>query len=108
MRSFHCQVLFIYLCILHLFIATGGRPLRKRTVSEVQLMHNLGEHKQVQERRDWLQLKLQGIHTALGHSRWEAGRARRRLSPDELSELTGLSAEELQEALEIFENQNKP
>uniref|UniRef100_A0A3Q3DIP6 Parathyroid hormone n=1 Tax=Hippocampus comes TaxID=109280 RepID=A0A3Q3DIP6_HIPCM len=72
----------------------------KRTVSEVQLMHNLGERRQVQERRDWLQLRLRGIHTAPGHSRWEVGRARRRLFP----ELSGLTTEELQEALKIFEN----
>lgn len=76
----------------------------KRTVSEVQLMHNLGERRQVQERRDWLQLRLRGIHTAPGHSRWEVGRARRRSFPDERPELSGLTTEELQEAFKIFEN----
>ncbi|XP_039988109.1 parathyroid hormone 1a [Xiphias gladius] len=43
--------------------------IRKRTVSEVQLMHNLGERKQVQERREWLQTRLQGIHTTEGQGR---------------------------------------
>uniref|UniRef100_A0A3Q1HM35 Uncharacterized protein n=1 Tax=Anabas testudineus TaxID=64144 RepID=A0A3Q1HM35_ANATE len=28
---------------------------RKRTISEVQLMHNVQEYKQVGERQDWLQ-----------------------------------------------------
>ncbi|XP_037109213.1 parathyroid hormone 1a [Syngnathus acus] len=104
MRGFQCQALFISLCVLHLFVVTEGRPLRKRTVSEVQLMHNLGEHREVQERRDWLQLRLRGIHTAPRHSQLEAGRPRRRLLPDELPELIGLTTEELQEAIKIFEN----
>ncbi|XP_057693508.1 parathyroid hormone-like [Corythoichthys intestinalis] len=103
MRRFQRQVLFISLCILDLSVVTEGRPLRKRTVSEVQLMHNLGEHKQMQERRDWLQLRLQGILTAPGHSRWETGRSSRRLIPDELPEFAGMTTEELQEALKIFE-----
>ncbi|KAJ0002077.1 hypothetical protein NQD34_001873, partial [Periophthalmus magnuspinnatus] len=34
---------------------------RKRTISEVQLMHNVQEHKQVGERQDWLQEKLKDI-----------------------------------------------
>uniref|UniRef100_A0A4W4G1C4 Parathyroid hormone n=1 Tax=Electrophorus electricus TaxID=8005 RepID=A0A4W4G1C4_ELEEL len=33
----------------------------KRSISEVQLMHNVGEHKQVVERQDWLQVKLKTI-----------------------------------------------
>lgn len=32
-------------------------------LSEVQLMHNMGKHKQVQERQDWLQKRLQAIDT---------------------------------------------
>ncbi|CAB1421638.1 unnamed protein product [Pleuronectes platessa] len=34
-----------------------AKPLRKRTISEVQLMHNVREHKQVGDRQDWLQEK---------------------------------------------------
>lgn len=34
---------------------------RKRTISEVQFMHNVQEHKQVGERQDWLQEKLKDI-----------------------------------------------
>lgn len=34
---------------------------RKRTISEVQFMHNVREHKQVGERQDWLQEKLKDI-----------------------------------------------
>lgn len=36
-------------------------PYRKRSISEVQLMHNVREHKQVGERQDWLQDKLKNI-----------------------------------------------
>uniref|UniRef100_A0A3B5QTZ4 Parathyroid hormone n=1 Tax=Xiphophorus maculatus TaxID=8083 RepID=A0A3B5QTZ4_XIPMA len=34
---------------------------RKRSISEVQFMHNVQEHKQVGERQDWLQEKLKKI-----------------------------------------------
>lgn len=37
---------------------------RKRTISEVQLMHNVREHKQVGDRQDWLQEKLKDIIVA--------------------------------------------
>uniref|UniRef100_A0A8C1LSL2 Parathyroid hormone n=1 Tax=Cyprinus carpio TaxID=7962 RepID=A0A8C1LSL2_CYPCA len=37
-----------------------GLPLR-RSISEVQLMHNVQEHKEMLERQDWLQLKLNNI-----------------------------------------------
>ncbi|KAF6722617.1 Parathyroid hormone [Oryzias melastigma] len=40
----------------------GAARLRgKRSISEMQLMHNLQEHKQVGERQDWLQEKLKKI-----------------------------------------------
>ncbi|TKS70180.1 Parathyroid hormone [Collichthys lucidus] len=44
------------------FIAHSRK--RKRTISEVQLMHNVREHKQVGERQDWLQGKLKDIIVA--------------------------------------------
>lgn len=34
-------------------------------MSEMQLMHNLGEHRHTVERQDWLQMKLQDVHSAL-------------------------------------------
>ncbi|XP_034443676.1 parathyroid hormone 1a [Hippoglossus hippoglossus] len=99
--DFH-TIVFISLCILHLSTLSEGRPLRKRTVSEVQLMHNLREHQQLQERRDWLQLRLRSLHTAAARGRSpEAARARRRrprpeqppgpeLTPEEIQALTFL------------------
>lgn len=42
---------------------------RKRSVSEMQLMHNLGEHRHTVERQDWLQMKLQDVHSALEDAR---------------------------------------
>ncbi|XP_035521564.1 parathyroid hormone 1a [Morone saxatilis] len=104
MRNLDYKTVFISLCILHLVFVCEGRPLRKRTVSEVQLMHNLGEHRQVQERREWLQMRLRGIHTALARgSSGEAGRSRRRLRPEELPDLSDLTPEEIQYALNLLE-----
>uniref|UniRef100_A0A3Q4H5B4 Parathyroid hormone n=1 Tax=Neolamprologus brichardi TaxID=32507 RepID=A0A3Q4H5B4_NEOBR len=42
----------------------GSLMTRGGTISEVQLMHNVREHKQVGERQDWLQEKLKGIIVA--------------------------------------------
>uniref|UniRef100_A0A3B4ZGX6 Parathyroid hormone n=1 Tax=Stegastes partitus TaxID=144197 RepID=A0A3B4ZGX6_9TELE len=80
-------VIIIIIIIIIIFILEFFSFLhRKRTVSEVQLMHNLGEHKQVQERRDWLQMRLRGIHTAT-----------------DLPELSDLTSEEIQHALNFLE-----
>ncbi|XP_070686690.1 parathyroid hormone 1a [Pempheris klunzingeri] len=104
MRNLDCKIVLVSLCVLHLFSASEGRPPRSRTVSEVQLMHNLGEHRQVQERRQWLQMKLRGIHTAAARAAsGEPGRAKRRLSPEELPDLSDLTPEEIQYALSFLE-----
>uniref|UniRef100_A0A3B4FNE0 Parathyroid hormone n=1 Tax=Pundamilia nyererei TaxID=303518 RepID=A0A3B4FNE0_9CICH len=58
LRFLEMLVLVILLWSIH----TEAKPLR--TVSEVQLMHNVREHKQVGERQDWLQEKLKGIIVA--------------------------------------------
>uniref|UniRef100_A0A8C7KHI2 Parathyroid hormone n=2 Tax=Oncorhynchus TaxID=8016 RepID=A0A8C7KHI2_ONCKI len=63
-RGLDVKVVLISLCILCYSTQSEGRPVIKRSISEVQLMHNLGEHKHVQERQDWLQMKLRDIHTA--------------------------------------------
>ncbi|KAJ7412745.1 Parathyroid hormone [Pitangus sulphuratus] len=46
----------------------------KRSVSEMQLMHNLGEHRHAVERQDWLQMKLQDVHSALEDARTQRPR----------------------------------
>ncbi|KAG8012914.1 Parathyroid hormone [Nibea albiflora] len=104
----HLDFFFISLCVLHLFTLCDGRPLRKRTVSEVQLMHDVREHKQVKERKEWLLTWLEGIHAApaaqrgrsssnstSGDSSEEATRRRRRLSPEQLSDMSGVTPEEI-------------
>ncbi|NP_998115.1 parathyroid hormone 1a [Danio rerio] len=59
------RVIFVTVFILLFSTNAESRPLRsKRAVNEVQLMHNLGVHKHVELRQDWLQMKLRGIHTA--------------------------------------------
>ncbi|XP_068460101.1 parathyroid hormone 1a [Clinocottus analis] len=91
MRLLDYKNLFLSLCIVQLFPLGEGRPRRKRTVSEVQLMHDLGELKQAQERRRWLQMRLRGIHGE------EAGATRR--TPD----LSNMTPEEIQFALNLLE-----
>lgn len=52
---------------------------RKRTISEVQLMHNVREHKQVGERQDWLQETLKDIIVASAkpqHGQWRDTKTR--------------------------------
>ncbi|XP_071618752.1 parathyroid hormone [Heliangelus exortis] len=55
----------IILYAICFFTNSDGRPMMKRSVSEMQLMHNLGEHRHAVERQDWLQMKLQDVHSAL-------------------------------------------
>nr|XP_057944007.1 parathyroid hormone-like [Doryrhamphus excisus] len=91
MRTLFLATFYIW----HIFTVTEGLPLRKRTVSEVQLMHDRAEVRQVQERRDWLQVRLRGLHTAPAHGPWPwIG-----FFPGEPISLT---AEEIQEALNMF------
>ncbi|KAJ8393133.1 hypothetical protein AAFF_G00068160 [Aldrovandia affinis] len=72
-----------------------GRPLRKRSVSEMQLMHNLGERKHVLERQDWLQMKLKDLHTASLRNADKGERVRTRsLLPDDLPGLDELTPNE--------------
>lgn len=40
-------------------------PPRKRSVSEIQLMHNMGKHMNSMERVEWLRKKLQDVHNFL-------------------------------------------
>ncbi|KAK5868052.1 hypothetical protein PBY51_012498 [Eleginops maclovinus] len=103
MRSLEYKIWFISLCILHLCPLCEARALSKRTVSEVQLMHNLGELKQVKERREWLQLRLRGIHGGPARaSSAEVGR-RRRPRPEELPDLRDMTPEDIQYALDLLE-----
>ncbi|NWU38457.1 PTHY protein, partial [Hylia prasina] len=69
----------IILCAMYFFATSDGRPMVRRSVSEMQLMHNLGEHRHTVERQDWLQMKLQDVHSAL-----EGARAQRPRSKDDV------------------------
>ncbi|XP_016425364.1 parathyroid hormone 1a [Sinocyclocheilus rhinocerous] len=57
-------VVLFSICILFYSTHGDGKPLGKRAINEVQLMHNLGVHKHAELRQDWLQMKLREIHTA--------------------------------------------
>nr|XP_055069779.1 parathyroid hormone 1b [Misgurnus anguillicaudatus] len=60
-RSLEKTILVIVLWGLCSLLYLEGLPVSKRSISEVQLMHNVREHKQVLNRQDWLQLKLNNI-----------------------------------------------
>uniref|UniRef100_A0A8C2DL47 Parathyroid hormone n=1 Tax=Cyprinus carpio TaxID=7962 RepID=A0A8C2DL47_CYPCA len=60
-RSLERIMLFIVLWDLCSLLYLQGLPLSRRSISEVQLMHNVREHKEMLERQDWLQLKLNNI-----------------------------------------------
>ncbi|XP_037002387.2 parathyroid hormone [Artibeus jamaicensis] len=50
------------------FAKSDGKLIKRRSVSEIQLMHNLGKHLNSMERVEWLRKKLQDVHNfvALG------------------------------------------
>ncbi|NWT96687.1 PTHY protein, partial [Urocynchramus pylzowi] len=79
----------IILCAM-CFFTSDGRPMARRSVSEMQLMHNLGEHRHTVERQDWLQMKLQDVHSALEDARTQRPRSKdavvlgQRLLPEHL------------------------
>ncbi|XP_074522623.1 parathyroid hormone 1b [Halichoeres trimaculatus] len=60
----HLETLVLILLLFLANLYTEAKPIRKRTISEVQLMHNVREHKQVGDRQDWLQEKLKDIIVA--------------------------------------------
>ncbi|XP_054139615.1 parathyroid hormone [Melozone crissalis] len=66
----------IILCAMRFITTSDGRPMVRRSVSEMQLMHNLGEHRHAVERQDWLQMKLQDVHSALEDARTQRPRGK--------------------------------
>uniref|UniRef100_A0A8D0DFP5 Parathyroid hormone n=1 Tax=Salvator merianae TaxID=96440 RepID=A0A8D0DFP5_SALMN len=44
------------------FTKLDGKAVMKRSVSEMQIMHNLGEHLHSANRQNWLLEKLQTVH----------------------------------------------
>ncbi|XP_063049318.1 parathyroid hormone 1b [Engraulis encrasicolus] len=60
-----CVKTSLLVCVVCMCVSqlAQGQPLRRRSISEVQLMHNVRQHQQVSDRQDWLQLKLNNILT---------------------------------------------
>ncbi|XP_053544867.1 parathyroid hormone [Bombina bombina] len=54
----------ILLCGLFFICSCEGNPVKRRAVSEMQLMHNYGEFRQSMQRHEWLQLKIQNVYPA--------------------------------------------
>ncbi|XP_003781164.1 parathyroid hormone [Otolemur garnettii] len=63
------KVMIVMMAICFL-TKSDGKPVKKRAVSEIQFMHNLGKHLSSVERVEWLRKKLQDVHNfiALGAS----------------------------------------
>ncbi|KAM6173515.1 LOW QUALITY PROTEIN: parathyroid hormone [Erethizon dorsatum] len=55
------KVMIVMLAICFL-TKTDGKPIKKRAVSEIQLMHNMGKHLATKARVEWLLKKLQEAH----------------------------------------------
>ncbi|XP_053305183.1 parathyroid hormone [Spea bombifrons] len=52
------------LCGVSFFTECEGKPIKRRAVSEVQLMHNYGDLTHFLQRQEWLQLQLQNLYLA--------------------------------------------
>ncbi|CDQ61628.1 unnamed protein product [Oncorhynchus mykiss] len=92
-RGLDVKVVLISLCILCYSTQSEGRPVIKRSISEVQLMHNLGEHKH-----------LRDIHTASLRNAERGEKVRtRRLLPEDLLDLEELTPNEVEYILNILE-----
>ncbi|EHB17590.1 Parathyroid hormone [Heterocephalus glaber] len=63
------KVMIVMLAICFLTKA-DGKPIKKRSVSEIQLMHNMSKHLATKARLEWLLKKLQEAHNfiSLGSS----------------------------------------
>nr|XP_033784670.1 parathyroid hormone [Geotrypetes seraphini] len=56
--------LAVFFCGVCFFAKCVGKPVRKRAISEMQLMHSIGKHRHATERQEWLERKLQDVHPA--------------------------------------------
>uniref|UniRef100_A0A673HUT0 Parathyroid hormone n=1 Tax=Sinocyclocheilus rhinocerous TaxID=307959 RepID=A0A673HUT0_9TELE len=97
-------VVLFSICILFYSTHADSKPLGKRAINEVQLMHNLGVHKHVELRQDWLQMKLREIHTASEKKNEdETG-----LLPDIITKLTDLNPMEAEDIIAVLEKRMNP
>ncbi|KAI2648393.1 Parathyroid hormone [Labeo rohita] len=96
-------VLLFSICILFYSTHADSKPLSKRAINEVQLMHNLGVHKHVELRQDWLQMKLQEIHTASNKNEEKTA-----LVPDIIPKLKNLNPREAEDIIAVLESLMNP
>ncbi|XP_034974586.1 parathyroid hormone [Zootoca vivipara] len=79
----------IILLAVCFFANSNGKAVMKRSVSEMQMMHDLGEHLHSAHRQNWLLEQLQTVHhnpqAAAGEVNAKAREVRSwRLLPDDL------------------------
>ncbi|XP_019610032.2 parathyroid hormone isoform X2 [Rhinolophus sinicus] len=74
-------IVMFAICLL---AKSDGKPIKKRSVSEIQLMHNLRKHLNSVERMEWLRKKLQdmrnfvALETSIAHRDGGSQRPRRK------------------------------
>ncbi|XP_007497194.1 parathyroid hormone [Monodelphis domestica] len=54
----------VVLYVIGFFTNADGKSVKKRVVSEIQLMHDRGENMVLENRLEWLRKKLEDVHTA--------------------------------------------
>ncbi|TRY92972.1 hypothetical protein DNTS_023089 [Danionella cerebrum] len=94
------KIIMVAVCILFFAAGAETKPLGKRAINEVQLMHNLGVHKHAELRQDWLQMKLRDIHTASNRNSGSL--------PEILPKLRELHPAEAEEVLGMLEKLMNP
>lgn len=77
-------------------------PKSKRAINEVQLMHNVGVHKHVELRQDWLLMKLREIHTASVKNAEKTDPERTRLPPEIIPKLKDLNSRETEDIIHVL------
>uniref|UniRef100_A0A4W4EVE7 Parathyroid hormone n=1 Tax=Electrophorus electricus TaxID=8005 RepID=A0A4W4EVE7_ELEEL len=98
-KSVNKTIVFLSICVMYHTVQGDCRPLR-RSISEVQLMHNVGVRKHVQERQDWLEAKMRDIHTA---SLRNAESVTTRRLPQDIPDLKDITPSELAYILNILD-----
>ncbi|ELW70785.1 parathyroid hormone isoform X2 [Tupaia chinensis] len=57
------MIVMFVICFL---TQSDGETIKKRSVSEIQLMHNRGKHLKSMERMEWLRKKMQDVQNFVG------------------------------------------
>lgn len=71
-------------------------------------MHNVGVHKHVELRQDWLLMKLRDIHTASIKNAMKMDQERTKLPPEIIPKLKELNSRETEDIIHVLEKLINP